>query len=92
MVLYQAEVSRKVSRSSVGRDNIGVVGNVEKLEKEVGELETATAAMVLKMKAAMVRLNELEVETDLKLRQDLIDMESRFKSLLFALLQMLGPS
>jgi len=33
--------------------------------------------MILKMKKAGKRLNELDVETDLRLRQDLIDMESR---------------
>ncbi len=69
---FQAEVSRKVSRASAGRDT-----NADKLRRDISDFENSASAMILKMKKAGKRLNELDVETDLRLRQDLIDMESR---------------
>ena len=36
--------------------------------------------MIIKMRKASKRLNELDEESDLRLRQDLIDMESRYES------------
>ena len=61
-----------MSRSSAGRDS-----NLEKLRREMSDFETSASAMIVKMRKASKRLNELDIESDLRLRQDLIDMESR---------------
>jgi hypothetical protein len=70
-------VSRKVSRSGGGRDT-----NVDKLRREISDFESSASAMIGKMRRANKRLNELDEESDLRLRQDLIDMESRYASCL----------
>jgi len=70
----QAEVSRKVSRSSLSRDT-----TIEKLRRDISEFEGSASAMIGKMRVASKRLNELDVESDLRLRQDLIEMESRLE-------------
>ncbi len=68
-------MSRKVSRSGGGRDT-----NVDKLRREISDFESSASAMIGKMRRANKRLNELDEESDLRLRQDLIDMESRYAS------------
>ncbi len=65
-------MSRKVSRSSLSRDT-----TIEKLRRDISEFEGSASAMIGKMRVASKRLNELDVESDLRLRQDLIEMESR---------------
>ena len=69
---FQAEVSRKVSRSSAGRDT-----TIEKLRRDISDFEASASAMISKMRIATKRLNDLEVESDLRLRQDIIELESR---------------
>jgi hypothetical protein len=61
-----------VSRSSANRDT-----NLEKLRRDISDFEASASAMIAKMRKSAKRLNELDVEADLRLRQDLIEMESR---------------
>ena len=69
---------RKVSRSSASRSIArGGDTTAEKLRRDVTDFEASASAMIVKMRKSSKRLNELDVESDPRLRQDLIDMESR---------------
>ena len=61
-----------MSRSSAGRDT-----TIEKLRRDISDFESSASAMISKMRIATKRLNDLDVESDLRLRQDIIELESR---------------